>query len=89
MMAQILPFQVSPDQRLRAALIDLESALAEQGLAVAAFRAGLQQLSGAVQGLGGAVGGYRQTLHAIHAELGAARSAHEELARFAGTRHLP
>jgi len=61
-MGQILAFPPRPQDRLRAALRSLESALDEQKEAIGALRANLGVLDGAVSGLGTSLQGYRDAL---------------------------
>ena len=56
---KILPFPVRSEDRLRHALRKLEQALAQQGNAVAGFRAEIGALSSAMAGLDGSLEDYR------------------------------
>ena len=60
--AEILPFPVTPEDRLRRALRALDRALDEQGAAVAGLRRELGALSGAVDELGGSLRCYSRGL---------------------------
>ena len=60
--AELLPFPSRPEDRLRRALRKLETALTEQGVAIAGFRADLSALSTAVVGLDRSMTDYRGKL---------------------------
>jgi hypothetical protein len=60
--AEILPFPLRPEDRIRRALTRLQDALAEQKVAVGEFRADLSRLSIAVVQLDGTVQQYRGAL---------------------------
>lgn len=82
--ADILPFVQPPEDRLRAALRNLESALAEQKLAFTEFRANLAALGGAVAGLETSVQDYAETLAATAEDVRAANAAARRLEASAG-----
>ncbi len=81
--ADILPFPTraprSDEDRLRAALVELEAALAEQRNAIAEFRKSLGALGGAVTGLGQSLDHYAGTLATTKADLHATREAAQRL----------
>lgn len=68
-MAQILAFPRKPEDRLRAALRSLETALAEQKAAFGELRTNLATLGGAVSGLETSVRDYRGALAGTAREL--------------------
>lgn len=71
----LVAFPSRPEDRLRRALRNLESALADQGAAVTGFRADLSALSAAVSGLDESLQDYRGKL--THAALAAGRARDE------------
>lgn len=81
--AEILPFPAraprSDEARLRAALMALDAALAEQRSAIADFRESLGALGGAVSGLGQSLDQYAGTLATTKADLHATREAAQRL----------
>jgi chromosome segregation ATPase len=81
--AEILPFPAraarSDEARLRAALMALDAALAEQRTAIADFRDSLGALDGAVAGLGQSLDHYAGALATTQADLHATREAAERL----------
>jgi len=77
--ADILPFVQHPEDRLRAALRSLESALAEQKLAFTEFRANLAELGGAVAGLETSAQSYATALASTAQDVDAAHNAARRL----------
>lgn len=77
--ADILPFPQKPEDRLRAALRLLDTALTEQKLAFTEFRSNLAALGSAVSGLEGSVQNYRGTLAGTARDVAASQVAARRL----------
>ncbi len=82
-MADILTFPARPEDRLRAALRSLESALEDQESALAEFRGNLTLLDRAVSGLDASVQDYRATLARTADDVAGATAAARRLERTA------
>jgi chromosome segregation ATPase len=77
--AALFAFPDTPERRLRRALRRLDAALEEQRSAVAAFRAELVALNGAIAALGARAEGLRATLGDAAAETDRAHAAARQL----------
>lgn len=83
--AAVVVFPERPENRLRLALHRLDEALAEQSVAVAALRAGLRELDGAVTGLDRGLGEYSAALADAARETVKAEDAARSLERTAAS----
>jgi hypothetical protein len=77
--AALLAFPDTPERRLRRALRQLDAALEEQRMAVAAFRGEVQALNGALAGLGVSADRLRGALGDAAGEAERARAASRAL----------
>jgi hypothetical protein len=78
--AALITFPDSGERRLRLALRNLESALAEQREAIAHFRSEIGALRGAVDGLGQSAAGLQSALAVTATQVAGAQHASRELA---------
>jgi len=80
--SDVIVFPNKPEDRLRVALRELETALADQTLAVQEFRLNMALLGTAVGGLERSLEGYRGTLDAVALDAAEANHlAHQAEAR--------
>lgn len=79
--ATILAFPQAPQDRLRIALRKLDAALAEQAVAIAAFRGEIGALKAATQGLAQGFAEYQESLADCAVAVEGAREAQETVVR--------
>lgn len=82
-MAEIIHFPARPEDRLRAALRALDTALDDQQAALSEFRGNLSLLGGAVRGLDASLRDYRATLARTADDVAGAGAAARRLERTA------
>lgn len=71
----ILSFPQAPQDRMRLAMRRLQDALAEQAVAIQAFREEIARLRQAATGLEGSLSGYNAALNGVKVELVHAKAA--------------
>ena len=87
--AEIIPFpsrpkpEPQPDERLSRALESLNAALAEQRVAVAAWRGALEELRASTTGLGESLQKYRTNLGALSGSVAALQANAQSLEQWA------